>query len=228
MPDSNATINRTKLIERSFRRIGVSSPTATEKANAVDLLNDIIKGLDTEGKWLWAISNTPTLLTLTSGNRTYSVGTAPTGIPTYILQLETFDLIQGSTYTPLTIIGKSEAMSTSLREGTGEPSLVYLEKFPSMSAQKIHVFTTPNGTYNAQYTYRRRLYDFDAASDSPDFPQDWAQRLVKILSYELSPEFGIPLTEREILRIEAEGAINKGHASNVDESGQVPVQTVYY
>lgn len=228
MANSDSTITRTNLIKRSFRRIGIKNPSTLDQANAVDLLNAVIKELDAEGRWLWAISNTVTTLTLVASTRSYSVGTAPTGIASNIMGLETFELVQGASYVPLRIIEKTEALTTTLREGVGTPSLVYLEKAPVMTNQKIHVFQSPGTGYTAQYTYRRRLYDFDNASDNPDFPQEWEQKLVRILSAELAPEFGIPLDERQLLMMEAEKAKLQSLSNNSETSDATSIVTTYF
>lgn len=228
MPNSDHVITRSQLVRRAFRRIGKFNPTTNDTLQATDLLNDLIKEIDVAGRWLWTISNTQSTLTLTSGNRTYSVATPPAGIESNILSLETFELLEGTSYTPLIIIDKTESLTTTLRENTGKPTHVFLETAPSMANQKIHLFQTPNGTYTAKYTYRRRLYDFDNASDNPDFPQEWAQKLAKILSYELCAEYGVPLAERQWLQAEAEQARQSGFAANSESSDPTVYETVYF
>jgi len=228
MPNSDATINRLKILKRAFRRIGKFTYSVTEMANAVELLNDIIKDIDSSGRWLWCVSNTPSTLTLVTNQRSYASGTGASNIATNILALERVELVQGGSYTPLTIIDKTESISTILRENTGQPTHVFLENMPSMTSQKMHFFQTPNSAYSIQYYFRRRLYDFDNASDNPDFPQDWAQRLVKIMSYELSMEYGLPLQDIDYLRSQAEDARNKGLASNGEEPTPTVTETVYY
>lgn len=229
MADSNQTITRVKLIKRAFRRIGKFYPTLNiDIPNGVELLNDIVKRVDEDGRWLWTISNTPTLLNTVASQRSYTVGTAPTGIANNILKLVRFELLEGTTITPLTVVEKTEAISTTLRESTGKPTLAYLENMPAMTAQKIHLFETPNGIYNCQYYFQRRLYDFDNPADNPDFPQGWSMRLTSILAYELSKEYGTPLDERVLLQQEAQAAENSGLASNMEDPGEETQTTVYY
>jgi hypothetical protein len=72
LSNSDATITRTELIKRAFRRIGIWTPSTNDLSNAVGLLNDVVKMIDVHGKWLWAIDNTPTALTISSGTQSYS------------------------------------------------------------------------------------------------------------------------------------------------------------
>lgn len=231
MPDSNAVITRSRIIQRAFRRVGKFNPTTQETALSVELLNMIVKNLDEEGRWLWAINNTPTNLNLVAGTQTYSVGTVPSGIANNILKLENFELVQGANLVPLQILTKTEAVETALRESNGTPSAVYLETATNMLNQKIWVYTNPTSNDTAQYYYRRRLYDFDNANDNPDFPQDWGLRIIAVLTFELSKEYGgINPTERELMRADAENAINQGIAANANESADptYPLKTIYY
>lgn len=198
MSDSNATITRTELVRRAFRRIGQDNPTNTDKANAVALLNDILKGLDPQGRFLWTISNTPSTLTLVDGQSAYTVGSAATNIANYIIALERVEMMNGTQISyPLDILDKSEAISTWNRDSaaSSQPVQVYLERAPLASNQKMHFYPTPNAADSIQYYYRRRLYDFDNPSDNPDFPAEHNQRLVQMLASELAPEYGVSVAE---------------------------------
>jgi hypothetical protein len=230
LSNSDATITRTELIKRAFRRIGIWTPSTNDLSNAVGLLNDVVKMIDVHGKWLWAIDNTPTALTISSGTQSYSVGTAPTGIASYILELIRMELVIGTALFPLRIIDKDESVKSWERESSanGQPYLCYLEKRAPMSAQKIWVYPSPNANYSAQYTYRRRLYDFDNASDNPDFPQDWNQRLAVILAFHLAPEYGYPEEKLGTLKTLADEALKGGIAANTEERDSVSVPVEYF
>lgn len=230
MSDSNATITRTKLIQRAFRRIGIDSPSTNELGLGVELLNDIIKELDEEGRFLHAVSNTPSTLALVSGQASYDV--ASDGIPSYMLSLERVEIVRGEgTLEPIRIIDKSESISTYEREGTtgGDPHMVYLERQPNMANQKIWFYPTPSAAVNIQIYFRRPLYDFDNASDNPDVPQSWNQKLVKRLAYELAPEYGVPLAERQLIKAECDEAMKKGWAAQEEKTAEPkPVQATYF
>jgi len=76
-----------------------------------------------------------------------------------------------------------------------------------MADQKIWFYPTPSEAYTAKYTYRRRLYDFDNASDNPDFPQTYALPLEKILAAEMAPFYHLPLEERMLINAESDKAL---------------------
>lgn len=54
--------------------------------------------------------------------------------------------------------------------------------------------------------YRRPIYDFDAADDTPDFPLQWPRLLVLRLQQDLQEVYGIPLAERESTQAKIRGA----------------------
>lgn len=228
MPDSNATITRTQLIERAFRRIGIGSPQTSEVALAIALLNDICKELDTEGRWLWTISNTPSSLTLIAAQASYGAGSGASLIPLYMIGLERLELQVGSVpYLPLTLLSRDDWFRSPLRATSGQPLEAYFDAKASSSNSLLWLAPTPDAAYTANLFYRRRLYDFDNASDNPDFPADWNQRLVKRLAQELAPEYGIPLQERLKIESEVKQAMDAAAASNSEPATKKRAKVEY-
>lgn len=66
--------------------------------------------------------------------------------------------------------------------------------------------TDYNAPQQLRLLYQRPLWDFDTASDTPDFPQQWPRMLVYKLAFDLGDLYGIPLPEREYLIQKAKGA----------------------
>lgn len=219
MADSNSTLTRSQIIERAFRRFGVDSPSTNESALAAELLNDIVAELDPKGRWFWAISNTESTLTLTSGTGSYSVGTGADEIQNYISSLETVVLERSANQRiPLRIIPKTESLSSYEHERTsGEPYMVHLEVAADPANQKIRFLPIPDSDYTIKYTYKRMLYDFTAASDNPDLMRSMRLGLIKILSAELAPEYGVPMAERQMLLAESEQAKHLFVAHNSED-----------
>lgn len=55
-------------------------------------------------------------------------------------------------------------------------------------------------------TYRRPLFDFDTASDTPDFPREWPRTLLYKVAFDLGDLYGIPIDERRVMVEKAKGA----------------------
>lgn len=212
----------------SLRRVGNRRPTAQDRAEALIALNLMTKAADVKGRWLWAISNTPSTLTTVASQRSYEAGSGATKIALNILELEHVDLVESGTRAGLDIIDKTQSFETVFRNNTGRPIQVYLECAAKMSDQKLHVFPTPDNAYTIEYYYRRRLFDFTAASDNPDMPGEAADYLVKGLAATLSPEYGLPLSERNDLRLEAAEALRLLKGDNAEDAPVQTISTVYF
>jgi len=196
VPDSNARTNRDEILRAAFRRCGQDNPSTDDLALGVRVLNRVTRKLDAEGRWIWGVSNTPYQLTLSSSTADYAVGDLATEIPTGILALERVELsINTPPYWPLRILDKSAWLMSPLRGTSGEPLEVYLERQPTDASQKIWFAPTPDSAYTANVYYRRRLFDFDNATDNPDMPHECEQGVIEILTEALAPEIGVPLSE---------------------------------
>lgn len=218
MPNSDFTVTRTELVTEALQMVGEGNPTTNEIIQAVKRLNALIKRIDARGRWLWTVDHTETSLTLVVGQSEYATGATATTIATNILELE-YVAIQDSAGNrdPLRIVSASEALKTSLKDDNGEPEIAHLERAPVLTDQKMHFYPVPTQPETIVYTYRRRLYDFDASTDNPDFPQEWLEPLVYMLAYRLSHSYGLPLQERQFLKQEAELAMKEMRAFNQGE-----------
>ena len=47
--------------------------------------------------------------------------------------------------------------------------------------------------------YQRPLYEFTAATDNPDMPQEWQRYLEYRLAYDMAPQVALPVIERQML-----------------------------
>ena len=66
----------------------------------------------------------------------------------------------------------------------------------------LYVFPVPSATEvanNIQIVYQAPYEDFDASTDTPDFPQEWYDAITYGLATRLAPEYGIPSTDRRTL-----------------------------
>jgi hypothetical protein len=225
MSDSNATITRTELLQRAFRRIGIDSPSTNELALAVPVLNDIMRELDPECRFLHAISNTPTSLTLANGTASYSAGSGASNFPLYTMAIERVELrINSPPYVPLAVLSRDDWFNSIYRGTSGQPLQCHLERAAASANSLLWFAPTPDAAYTANVFTRRMLYDFDNASDNPDIPQSWNLKLIKRLAYELAPENGIPLEERQLIKAEVDEAMALGKAAEADSTTKRPVK----
>lgn len=216
MPDSNYNLQRENIVRKALRKLGATSPSIDEITNGVQSLQLLIKEVDAEGKWLHCISNTEQSLTLSSGTRTYTAGSGAAQIRTDMLALESFILLIGTSRIPVEILGKREALTTTLLEGTGQPLAVFLEVKSDPADNVLWVYQLPDATYTAKYTYRRHLYDFDASTDYADLPRAWVNCLIYLVAADLAPEYDVDST---LIEAKAQAKLRRCKALN---AGDVP------
>jgi hypothetical protein len=229
VPTSDANSSRDDLVRLAIGILGEDNPSPTQILQGVTVLNLVVKNVDVEGKWLWTVNPSESTLTLSAATQTYAAGSGAGLIATNILSLVTFSLYLSSFHWDLDIFTQDKALKTTYRDGTGKPIGVYLERRPDPTQSKLWVYPTPDATYTAKYTYRRRLYDFDNATDNPDFPQEWVLALAKRLAAELAPFYGIPMQERLMLRDDATIALREMKQANAgDVPDDKPTQGIYF
>ena len=113
---------------------------------------------------------------------------------------------------------------------TGTDALVYKCIYPHVAAAVTRPITGANypmawalggsspstwasatsyvSTEQVRLTFRRPLFDFDTAADTPDFPLEWPRTIVYKLAFDLGDIYGIPLEERRHMIQKAKGAFD--------------------
>jgi hypothetical protein len=223
---STESLTRTQLIDASLRQLGVSSPTSDERAYALEALNILLKVADVRGRWLWAVNKTPSTFSTVAARAYYTY--ADNAAPNNMLELEHVEWVSGSSYLPIQILSDTEFFNSELRDDTGDPIAIHLEKTPVLSNQKLWILPTPTAIRTIRVFYRRRLYDFTASTDNPDFPGHSVDYVKKALAAELAPEYGLPLMERQDMRLQAEQALRVLKGEAAEEAPAQTVQTLYF
>jgi len=222
-------VTRDQLVDLGLSLVGVSSPSQTDRTLANLLLNSLLRNLDKRGDWLWTIDQTETTLTLISGQSEYLAGTGASLISPNISKLEYAAVYIGSDHEELVILNTKEALRTYLRdESNGQPEAVHLETAKLLADQKMQFFPTPNSAYSVRYTYRRPLYDFDGATNNPDFPAGFVLPLQKLLASEHAPHYGLPLPERQLLSAEGMQQFELAKADHASRPAYQPLKTEYF
>jgi hypothetical protein len=60
--------------------------------------------------------------------------------------------------------------------------------------------------------YLSPIEDFNSATDTPDYPQEWYRPLVKSLSVEIAPAFSLPVTQ-DMLQAKSEAMAIAGRSN---------------
>jgi hypothetical protein len=203
-------VNRSQIIESALRKILFTkgqTPDATDTAEAALALNAIVAEFQTLGMQLWSRVELP--IQLVSGQRDYTIGVgkainAP--YPTTLLQAILRDNASNSQI-DMQILSRYDFNLLPLTTlPTGQPVNVTYQPFINYGV--LSVWPTPDQTIATSktmiITYQRPLEVFDSATDTPDFPQEWANALIYSLALSLADEYGVPVQDKQWLEKQAD------------------------
>jgi hypothetical protein len=124
--------------------------------------------------------------------------------------------------TEMDVVGKAVYESQNSKETEGEPNLLsYDPQLDNGIAYFWPRFEDPRSVL--RIVFQRPFEDFDAAGDTPDFPQEWYDPLTLLLAVRLAPVYGMPTADRQLLRQEAGEALALA-LENEPEEGSYRIQ----
>lgn len=104
---------------------------------------------------------------------------------------------------PIWMVSRSEYMGTPNK--TAQAPFVNVFFSPQLTAGKVHLWPAPDNVNDTLlFTARRAIEDFDALTNTPDFPAEWLEALSFNLALRLCPEYDVPTNERIWIKSEAE------------------------
>lgn len=194
--------NRDQLITASLRKLGViaegQSPSAQNITDGAMALNSTITMLKTKGMALW----TRVEYTFTPTTGSYLIGdgqTLNTQFPVKLLQVirnESGGKID------MDIVSRDE-FNILPANSTGNPIKVNYQPF--INYGRVSLWPTPDSTNTSTITlvYNKPFQVFTSASETLDFPEEWYNAIVYNTAVLLAPEWGVPITDRQMLKAEA-------------------------
>jgi len=201
------TTTRDAIITRALRILGViaqgESPTATMLTEGGEALNDLVKAWEADGMPLWAIRtyNMP----MVAGQAEYVFGpTSPIATDKPLrMQAGYYHTAQTNIDIPMVVLTRDEYMRLGNKTASGQPVQFWYN--PELTTGTLSVFPVPNATAASAGNYLKLVYqrpfeDMNAATDSPDFPQEWFQAVKFGLAEVLAPEYGLPIDQYGHLR----------------------------
>lgn len=204
---STWSLQRDAVVRAALRKLSVlsggSSPTATQVSEASEALNAMIKGFHADGMPIWAIKEYT--FTTTAGTSTYNIGPAQTlntSMPLKVIQGYRVES-SGNVNVPLNIYTHYDYNLLPVNSTSGEPVNLYYQPFSTYGTIKL--WPTPSDS-NTTITlvYQRPFEDMNSATDDFDFPPYWTEALIYGLAWRLSPEYGIPIQDRQEMMKNAE------------------------
>lgn len=120
---------------------------------------------------------------------------------------------------PLQIINRTDYQAIPSKTVEGRVVQVYFD--PQLDNSRVYVWPTPDSYQDVlALSVDRTMQEMTSDSDTFDIPPEWVETLKYGLATRLAPEYGVPLSERQLL--EAEYKSLKDSADNADrEQGSV-------
>lgn len=229
----NWTSTRNEIIQAAFRKMGrlgdfesITDVANTAKLNAgIAAINPMIKAFANKGMPVWAISEQLLSFTPWASTKTVSIGPGATinqlVKPLKILQAVRVDNSNPTTPTNVQLeiytYQNYENLSSPLSPGT--PTTIFYQ--PLNYTGEISLWPLPSAYWqtNGQLyiRYQRQFQDFDSATDEPDFPVEWHEALIYSLAARLAPEYSVPMPDRQMLKQEAQAAVDDALSFETEE-----------
>lgn len=157
-----------------------------------------------------------------SGNYIYVYQTA-NRVPRIIRVIEAnVNNLVGSNSYPINQISRTEYYELGNRTAASTPNQYYMDI--GLTSQEMYVYPRfSNSQAIIEFSYQAPFQDFDASTDTPDFPQEYYLPLMMELAFFLGPKFGVPSDERKLLLQEAQMYFSMALESSYPE-GSIFVQ----
>lgn len=200
---------RDQIIKGALRIVGAyastDNPRPEQIADALETLNMMLKSWQIEN-FLWLRQFA--VLTLVAGQASYKLGgTAPDACvyqgtatpidrPTRIFSA--MRQLASGYQIPMQGMSRDDYTALPNKAAQGSPVQYYYD--PQREQGVIYLWLVPSdATETIVLTVDRTVQDMLADTDTYDFPQEWMEVIKYGLAVRLAPEYGINLSERQIL-----------------------------
>ena len=207
------------IIDAALRALAVidpessTTPTTTERTNALTALNYLVTSWQAEGMQVWCQKQYTHILT--ADTVSYTIGSSgaditasrPMGVTQAWLRSNDTKPID----IPINIIDRTTYNNLSVKTSTGNTNQLYYDpQYDRDSSNngtnakgKVYLWPVPDttgvATYDLYFSGTRPIEDFNAITDTLDFPQEWFNAIKWNLAYQLSFDYGTPIEKQNKL-----------------------------
>jgi hypothetical protein len=226
---TNYTTSRDNVITRALRIIGAigqgETPSSTQLSEGAQALNDLVKEWNADGMQLWKYVSS-SAITYVSGQANYTIGTGAAVnqvAPLKIVQAFNRN-ISSSNDSPIVLLTRQEYNMMGNKASTGVPNQLYYFPPGAVATEMsgiITVYPAPDAAtataYNLYVIGQFSIQDFDASTDTVDFPSYYYNSLVWGLADQLSYEYGVPFAQQAMITKKAEVHKQKALGFDIEE-----------
>ena len=218
------TLTRDQIIRAAYESIGVAVTyeplDPDDVAVAKVALNSLAMAWKSHGMMLWKRGHY-SIIPVAS---TYEIDLTPTlgsgtEKPMKVLAVN-YKNTSTSTEIPMTRLSYDEYNNLPNKTNTGTPVQFYFE--PQRTGSQLTVWPAPDANFAAGYTievtYQQPIQSMPAGTDEVDFPNEWYRALILNLAVDLAPKFGVGIQERQLLKNEANEALELALNFDVEDA----------
>jgi len=193
--DFSLTAN--EIVASALELLGVRAQE--EALQQVDLerglrwMNIMLKGWEADGVMVWVL--TEGSLTLADSDGSYSFAAAGdfTTIPFEIMQMRISH--DAGNEIEMTRLSRQDYYRLPNRTSEGFPTQYFYDR--QRDSGTLYIWPEPDDAlYDITFTYRRRIQDMDASTDTFDLPPEWYKAVIYGLALTLTPIYGKSGTPR--------------------------------
>lgn len=188
---------------------------AYELERGLKWLNYLLKTWQADGVMGWTLTEGSLSLVASTASYAFSSGGAFTAVPVDIQQMRVSH--DGGSEIEMTPLSRDDYYRLPVRTSTGHPTQFFYDR--QRDSGTLYVWPVPSdGDFDVTFTYRRRIMDMDASTNSFDIPQEWYLAVVSGLAALLIPIYGKSGTPRaQDIRQQAGEAYNSIKGFDIDE-----------
>lgn len=207
MAETTATL----IISAAFRKIGLSAPTATEQANALEALNNMISLWGAEFLTPYVVRE---YFALTIGTASYTIGSGGAFDTVRPMQIANAYLRDSDGYDyDLDVMSAKDYNLISLKTTDGRPTELYY--VPAYPLAKIIFNYEPDEAYTAYFEFQKNFTELAALSTTVTLPDEYKEALVLNLAVALAEDNSVTLPQSVIVKaIYAKSLIERLIAAN--------------
>lgn len=221
---THATLSYTQTTTSAAASSGASTIVVTSATGFTSTYNIGIELSDSTMQWT-TINGAPAGTTITLA--TTLTGAVSSGAQVYVYQTKLqrplriidaylFNVVD-STQHRINIVARSDLDSLGNPTDASIPNQLYYD--PQLDNGVVGLYPRfLTGDYLIKVKFHRPFEDFDSASDTPDFPQEYYLPLVVSLSSLLAPKNGVNLDERRTLFGEAKNYWDQALSNGTEEA----------
>lgn len=197
--------NRESIVRRALRIVGAFTstdlPRPEQSFDAITVLNTMLKTWSTEG-YLWLRHFYEVILI--ANTNSYKLG--PSSVPAIDRPVHVFNANRKSSSgneIPMIQLTRSEWMAIPNKTTLSTPVQFYYDGQTEDGVLYVWPCPQPGTTDKLILDIDRQIDIMSDSLDDFDFPPQWYEAIVYSLATRLAPEYGMPLSERNMLQKEA-------------------------